>query len=108
MVERIGFKPDAELVHEYEITIVQWNQSLGKEFLKFYFINSENDEQYKEVTKLNKKCDEFSKRHEYLLEKLKLEEALWLKQHDNADDVVTDITNNTATMDKPLIPKKAK
>lgn len=33
---------------------------------------------------------------------------LWLKQHDSADDVVADIANNSATMDKPLIPKRAK
>lgn len=59
VVERIEFKPDAELVHEYEIIVVQWNQSLGKEFSKFYFINSKNEEQYKEATKLNKKSDEF-------------------------------------------------
>ena len=59
VVERIDFKPDAELVHEYEITVVQWNQSLGKEFSKFYFINSKNEEQYKEATKLNKKSGEF-------------------------------------------------
>lgn len=38
----------------------------------------------------------------------KLEEALWLKQHDNADDVVNDITNNYAAMDKTLVPKRAK
>lgn len=59
VVERINFRPEAELVHEYEITIVQWNQSLGKEFSKFYFLNSEDEEQYKEATKLNKKSDEF-------------------------------------------------
>lgn len=59
VIERINFKPEAELVHEYEINIVQWNQSLGKEFSKFYYINSEGKEQYKEATKLNKKSDEF-------------------------------------------------
>lgn len=59
VVERIDFKPETELVHEYEISIVQWTQSLGKEFSKFYFINSKNEEQYKEATKLNKKSDEF-------------------------------------------------
>ena len=32
---------------------------MGKEFSKFYFINSENEEQYKEATKPNKKSDEF-------------------------------------------------
>lgn len=60
------------------------------------------------VLKWSEIFDEFSKRHEYLLEKLRLEESLWIKQHDNADDVVNDITNNSAVMDKPLIPKRAK
>lgn len=59
VVKRIKFKPEVELTHNYEIYIVQWNQSLGKEFSKFYFINSQNEEQYKEATRLNKKSDEF-------------------------------------------------
>ena len=52
--------------------------------------------------------DEFSKRHEYLLDKLKLEEELWLKKHDNADNVVDDVVDNSARLEKPLIPKKSK
>lgn len=59
VVERVHLRPDVKIGHDYEITIVQWNQSLGKEFSKFYFINSSNEEQYKEATKLNKKSDEF-------------------------------------------------
>ena len=59
------------------------------------------------VMKWSEIFDEFSKRHEYLLEKLELEETLWLNQHDDADSVVADIINNSAAMDKPLIPKKA-
>jgi hypothetical protein len=41
------------------------------------------------------------------MEKLKLQEELWLKEHSSADDVVEDITANEATMNGPLIPKKA-
>ena len=59
VVNRIAFVPNAELTYEYEISIVQWNQSLGKEFSKFYYIGSDNEEKYKEATKLNKKSDEF-------------------------------------------------
>ena len=59
VVDRISFKPVAPLTYDYEITIVQWNQSLGKEFSKFYYIDSNNEEKYKEATKLNKKSDEF-------------------------------------------------
>lgn len=59
IINKIAFVPEAELANEYEISIVQWNQSLGKEFSKFYFIDSDNEEKYKEATKLNKKSDEF-------------------------------------------------
>lgn len=59
VIERISFVPEIKLAHNYEISIVQWNQSLGKEYSKFYFIDSENKEKYKEATKLNKKSDEF-------------------------------------------------
>lgn len=81
------------------------NKNHGEEHL-VYWVDNGMTKIY--VMKWSEIFDEFSKRHEYLLEKLKLEEALWLKQHDNADDVVNDITNNTAAMDKPLIPKRAK
>ena len=60
------------------------------------------------VLKWGEIFDEFSKRHEYLLDKLKLEEELWLKEHDNADNVVDDVVDNSAKLEKPLIPKKSK
>jgi len=47
------------LRHEYEINLVKWNKSLGNEFSRFYFIDSNYEEKYKEATKLNKKSDEF-------------------------------------------------
>lgn len=59
IIKKIEFVPAAELTYKYEISIVQWNQTLGKEFSKFYFIDSDNEEKYKEATKLNKKSDEF-------------------------------------------------
>ena len=60
------------------------------------------------VLKWSEIFDEFSKRHEYLLDKLKLEEELWLRKHNSADEVVADAQNNSAIMEMPLIPKKAR
>lgn len=48
-----------KLEHEYDVTFVQWNRSLGQEYSKFYFIDSNDKERYKEATRLNKKSDEF-------------------------------------------------
>ena len=48
-----------KLEHEYDVTFVQWNRSLGQEYSKFYFIDSNDKERYKETTRLNKKSDEF-------------------------------------------------
>lgn len=59
VINRISFVPDVKLKHEYEITIVQWDQSLGMEYSKFYFIDDKDEEKYKESIKLNKKSDEF-------------------------------------------------
>ena len=47
------------LKYKYNVTFVQWNRSLGQEYSKFYFIDSNNKEKYKLATKLNKKSDEF-------------------------------------------------
>ena len=52
--KRIEFFPDIKLANEYEITIVQWNKKLGKNFQNFYYIDSNDMEKYKEPTKLNK------------------------------------------------------
>ena len=45
--------------HKFEITAVLWNSSLGLEYSKYYFINSNGEEVYKENTTLKKKSDEF-------------------------------------------------
>jgi len=47
------------LKNEYDVELVQWNKSLGKEYSRIYFIGSDNKEKYKEATKLNKKSDDF-------------------------------------------------
>lgn len=59
------------------------------------------------VMKWSEIFDEFAKKHEYLMQKLKLQEELWLKEHNSADDVVDDIITNEATMNGSLVPKKA-
>lgn len=61
IVERRGFtpNPNLELKYKYEISLVQWNKSLGKEFSRFYFLDSSGTEKFKEPTKLNRKSDEF-------------------------------------------------
>lgn len=47
------------LKKEYDVEIVQWSRSLGKEYSRIYYIGSDGQEKYKEATKLNKKSDEF-------------------------------------------------
>jgi DNA mismatch repair enzyme (predicted ATPase) len=50
--------------------------------------------------------DDFSKRHEFLMSKLDIEQKLWLQIHTSADEIVKDISINSATLAKPIIPKK--
>jgi len=50
---------ELSLSHSHEIEFIHWKISLGNEFSRFYFIDSNNHEQYKETTKLNKKSDNF-------------------------------------------------
>ena len=80
------------------------NKSHGEEHL-VYCIDNGMTKIY--VLKWSEIFDEFSKRHEYLLDKLKLEEELWLRKHNSADEVLADAQNNSAIMEMPLIPKKA-
>jgi len=54
--QRIIFKP-GNLVFTFKF--VQWKQSLHKELSKYYFINNEGKEVYKDFTTFNKKGDEF-------------------------------------------------
>ncbi len=60
------------------------------------------------VLKWSEIFDEFSRRYEFLLDKLKLEEELWIKKHNSADEAVEELQSNSAVMPKPLIPKRAK
>jgi hypothetical protein len=49
--------PDSKTV--FKIKYIQWKYSLRKEFSKYYYLNDEQNEIYKEYTTLNKKGDEF-------------------------------------------------
>jgi len=55
----IDVSNEANLEHKFEITAILWNDSLGLEYSKYYFVNSDGEEVYKENTTLNKKSDEF-------------------------------------------------
>lgn len=81
------------------------NRNHGEQHL-VYWVDNGMTKIY--VLKWSEIFDEFSKRHEYLLEKLKLEETLWMKQHDSADEVVQDVNSNSAVLEQALIPKKSK
>jgi len=48
-----------ELDNTYTIRFVIWKKSLGHEFSRYYFIDSQGNEVFKDTTKLNKKSDEF-------------------------------------------------
>ena len=55
---------DFEIVYErsnstFKCKFIQWKNSLHKELSKFYFINNQGKEVYKDYTTLNKKGDEF-------------------------------------------------
>ncbi len=43
----------------YDIRFVQWSVKLGNEYSRIYYLDSENNEKYKETTKLNKRADQF-------------------------------------------------
>ncbi|MEA5009685.1 ATP-binding protein [Clostridium tyrobutyricum] len=50
---------DCKLTNVYDVQLIRWNKSLGREYSKIYFIGSDDKEKYKEATKLNKKSDDF-------------------------------------------------
>ena len=50
---------DLKLENNYVAYFVQWKQGLGKEYSRYYFLDGNNDEKYKETTKLNKQSDAF-------------------------------------------------
>lgn len=60
------------------------------------------------VLKWSEIFDDYSKRHDFLMEHLKLEEKLWLETHESADEAVTDVKNNSATLSEAVIPKNQK
>lgn len=77
------------------------NKDKGEEHLVF-----KNGNQKLFVLKWSDIFDEFNIKHNYLMDKLKVEEELWLKEHNNADEIVDDIKENSATMPSAIIPNK--
>jgi hypothetical protein len=60
----IDFQDEIEILYEpsntyFKVKYIQWQESLHKEFSKYYFLNGSEIEVYKDYTTLNKKGDEF-------------------------------------------------
>lgn len=60
----LDFQDDIEIVYKpsdtaFKVKYIQWQASLHKEFSKYYFLNGNEIEVYKDYTTLNKKGDEF-------------------------------------------------
>lgn len=43
----------------FDVSFIRWKRGLSKEYSKFYLIDSENNEKWKDTTKLNRKGDSF-------------------------------------------------
>ncbi len=52
--------------------------------------------------------DDYARRHEFLMKRLRLEEKIWLEKHGSAEEAVQSIEGNSAKAEKALIPKNAK
>ena len=57
------------------------------------------------VLKWSEVFDDYSKRHDFLMERLKLEEKLWLETHQSADEAVDSVVDNSAKLAEAIIPK---
>ena len=60
------------------------------------------------VLKWSELFDSYSKKHDFLMEKLKLQEKLWLEKHDSADNAIESIKDSSAKLQNALIPKNNK
>lgn len=79
-----------------------------KSFGEQHLIHSQDNGMTKiYVLKWSEIFDDFSRKHDYLMDKLKLQEELWLKEYNSADEVVEDVKTNDATMKGPVVLKKA-
>ncbi|OPJ62566.1 ATP-binding protein [Clostridium oryzae] len=83
---------------------IEGHKSWGEQHL----VHSEANGNHKiYVLKWSDVFDEFARKHSYLMDKLKTKEEIWLQKHASADEVVDAIKENAATMEPPIIPKKA-
>ena len=60
------------------------------------------------VLKWSEIFDDYAKRHEFLMERLKFEEKMWLEEHQSANDAVSDVADNEAKLAEAIIPKRKK
>lgn len=82
---------------------IESHKSLGEQHL----VHSEsNGNQKIYVMTWSDIFDEFTKKHSYLMDQLKIKQELWLRKHASANKVVNDTKGNTATLNPPMVPKK--
>lgn len=60
----VGERDKTQFVYEktntvFDVYFIRWNASLQTEYSKYYLLNSDNDEKWKDTTKLNNKGDNF-------------------------------------------------
>lgn len=57
------------------------------------------------VLKWSEVFDDYAKRHNFLMERLNLEQKLWLEKYESADEAVEAVLGNSAKMPEAIIPK---
>lgn len=58
------------------------------------------------VMKWSEVFDGLLRRHDFLMEKLKFEQSLWLQKHGTPEDAVEETQNNSAKMPEAVVPKR--
>ncbi len=59
------------------------------------------------VLKWSEIFDDYEKRHDFLMERLKLEEKIWLEEHESADEAVGSLEGNSAQGNAPVIKTRS-
>lgn len=57
------------------------------------------------VLKWSEVFDDYSKRQDFLMQRLQLEEKLWLETHQSADEAVDSVVDNSAKLTEAIISK---
>lgn len=93
----VGSKYDTSKYIEGEI---ESNKANGQPFL---IHTSDNGLTNIYVLKWSEIFDDFSRRYEFLMEKLKFEQTLWVEGHDNSIEAVASLDGNTAKMPEAVV-----